>query len=266
MIASTISTSRQPADKRPTMNVCALMIGRGGSSLKNKNVLPVLGVPLLLWGCSAARRSRYVNHYYISSDDPDILATAALAGFQPIRRPDYLASDTARSTDAVRHALDLVEANVGTMDIVVVMHANVGTVTAELIDRCIDILVKNPSASSVIPSHENAEYHPMRAKRVLEDGSLSSFFDGPISPNRQELPTAVFFDHSFWVLRGRSVIFDPEGQEPWPCMGRRILPFVTQGCLDVHTLEDIDRTAAWITANKVSPPEFDLRKLADEGI
>lgn len=240
------------------MNICALMLGRGGSSLKNKNVLPVLGVPLLLWGCSAAKRSRYVNRYYISSDDSDILAVAGLAGFQPIQRPDHLASDTARSTDAVRHALDLIEADVGSVDIVVVMHANVGTVTDELIDRCIERLLESPGASSVIPSHENAEYHPMRAKQVLEDGSLSSFFGGPISPNRQELPTTVFFDHSFWVLRGRSAIFDPEGQEPWPCMGRQILPFITQGCLDVHTVEDLDRTAAWIIKNKVAWPEFDL--------
>lgn len=242
------------------MNICALMIGRGGSSLKNKNVLPVLGVPLLLWGCSAARRSRYINHYYISSDDSGILATAALAGFQPIQRPDHLATDTARSTDAVRHALDLIETEAGAMDIVVVMHANVGTVTDEFIDHCIERLLENPGASSVIPSHENAEYHPMRAKQVQEDGSLLSFFEGPISPNRQELPTAVFFDHSFWVLRGRSAIFDSEGQEPWPCMGRRILPFMTQGCLDVHTLEDLDRTAAWIMNNKVALPDFDRPK------
>ena len=59
--------------------IVALMIGRGGSSLARKNVLPVHGVPLLLWAANAAVRSQYVGRYYISSDDDEILQTAGIA-------------------------------------------------------------------------------------------------------------------------------------------------------------------------------------------
>ena len=39
-------------------------------------------------------------------------------------------------------------------------------------------------------------------------------------------------------------------------MGTRIKPWPTQGCLDVHSLADLDTTAAWIRANDVPFPDF----------
>ena len=238
------------------MNIAALMIGRGGSSLKDKNILPVLGVPLLHWTAAAARRSRHITRFYCSSDCPRILATAAQAGYAPIERPEELASATAQSSDAVRHAFAIMERD-GAVDVLVVQHANVGTISTGQIDACIDLLLAHPEATSVVPAHQHPEYHPMRARRLRPDGSLEPFVGGDqVSANRQDLPTAYFFDHSFWVLRGRTAVFDPQGQQPWPCMGSRILPFETEGCSDVHDLADLQKTADWIEANAIPRPDF----------
>lgn len=236
--------------------VAALMIGRGGSSLKDKNVLPVHGVPLLLWGTAAARRSRYVSRYYISSDDETILSTAREGGYTPIRRPDELAGPTAQSCDAVRHALDIIERD-GPIDVLVVQHANVGTISEAIIDECIDILLADPAASAVVPSHDKAEYHPLRAKGIDAAGYLEPFVKGGggASANRQDLAPCVFFDHSIWVLR-QNAVRDPEGQGPWPCMGRAIRPFLTEGCLDVHSMEDIAHTERWITEHGIPAPHL----------
>jgi CMP-N-acetylneuraminic acid synthetase len=242
------------------MNVAALMIGRGGSSFKDKNILPVLGVPLLLWTAAAARRSRHVTRFYCSSDCPRILETAAIGGYRPIERPTELATATAQSTDAVRHAFPIMEED-GPIDILVVQHANVGTITTAQIDACIDCLLANPEATAVVPAHQHPEYHPARAKRLLPDGSLGLFVDdSDISANRQDLPTAYFFDHSFWVLRGRRAVFDPAGQAPWPCMGAHILPYETEGCRDVHDAADLAATAEWLLRNKVPRPDFRARR------
>ncbi|NYS26218.1 NTP transferase domain-containing protein [Rhodobacteraceae bacterium 2376] len=242
------------SEKRAT--IAALMIGRGGSSLKDKNILPVLGHPLLHWAAAAARRSRHIGRYYISSDDEKILDTAAQAGYAKIRRPDELASDTAQSCDAVRHALKVIEAD-GPVDIVIVQHANVGTISEQIIDDCIDQLLADASLSSVVPSHEHNEYHPMRAKGVTDEGLLKPFVDtgAPVSANRQDLPTCYFFDHSIWVLRA-DAIRTPGGQGPWDCMGTRIKPYPTKGCLDVHSLEDLKTTEDWIRENGIPYPDF----------
>ena len=238
------------------MNIAALMIGRGGSSLEDKNILPVLGVPLLHWSAAAARRSRHIGRFYVSSDCPRILETAGRAGYAPIERPAELASATAQSSDAVRHAYAIMERD-GPVDVLVVQHANVGTISTGQIDACIDLLLAHPEATSVVPAHQHPEYHPMRARRLRPDGSLEPFVGGDqVSANRQDLPTAYFFDHSFWVLRGRTAVFDPQGQQPWPCMGSRILPFETEGCSDVHDLADLQKTADWIEANAIPRPDF----------
>lgn len=236
--------------------IAALMIGRGGSWLKDKNILPVLGYPLLQWAAGAAVRSKHIGRYYISSDDDKILNTAAQAGYSKIHRPDELASDTAQSCDAVRHALKVMEED-GPVDIVVVQHANVGTISEQIIDDCIDQLLADDSLSSVVPSHEYNEYHPMRAKGVTDEGLLKPFVDTgkPVSANRQDLPVCYFFDHSIWVLRA-DAIRTPGGQGPWDCMGTRIKPFPTKGCLDVHSLEDIKITEDWIKDNNVPEPDF----------
>lgn len=233
--------------------IAALLIGRGGSSLKGKNILPVHNVPLLLWAAGAALRSQHVGRYYVSSDDDDIIATAGTAGYREIRRPAELSTATAQSSDAVRHALDIIEAD-GPVDIVVLQHANVGTITETIIDDCIDMLIADPSLSAVVPAHEKSEYHPYRGKRIV-DGILQPFTAeaAQASANRQDLPTCLFFDHSIWVLRA-SEIRDPNGQAPWPCMGQKIKPYITEGCLDVHDLEDLDHTARWITENNVPYP------------
>lgn len=238
--------------------IASLMIGRGGSSLKNKNILPVLGHPLLHWGCAAARRSKYIARYYVSSDCDMILATAKIAGFSPIQRPEYLSTDTAQSCDAVRHALEVIEGE-GPIDILVVQHANVGTITEKQIDDCIELLQKNPEATAVVPAHEFPEYHPYRGKAVDGRGYLQPFSSpssGQVSANRQDLPKCLFFDHSFWVLKGRDAVFDTNGQKPWDCMGHNIMPYETSGCFDVHSLDDLKRTEQWLNDNNINTPFF----------
>ncbi len=239
-----------------SMEIAALMIGRGGSSLKDKNILPVKGYPLLLWAAAAAVRSRHIGRYYISSDCEKILSTAETAGYKAIRRPDELAADTAQSCDSVRHALSVMEQD-GPVDVVVVQHANVGTITEHIIDSCIEALLADETLSSVVPCHENNEYHPFRAKSMNDESLLEPFvpMDGNVSANRQDLPVAYFFDHSIWALR-KSAVAGTGGQKPWDCMGNRIKPFVTDGCFDVHSQEDIKKTEKWIDENNIPLPSF----------
>lgn len=234
--------------------IVALMIGRGGSSLKDKNVLPILGYPLLQWAAGAAIRSKHIGRYYISSDDEKILSTAECMGYKRIQRPLDLSSDTAQSCDAVRHALNIIEKD-GDVEIVVVQHANVGTISEDIIDACIGYLLADERLTAVVPSHQCMEYHPLRAKSVDNDGLLQPFVksDLPISANRQDLPVCFFFDHSIWAIRA-CAISSQTGQPPWDCMGSNIMPLETHGCLDVHSVDDLRKTEDWIISNSIPRP------------
>lgn len=230
----------------------ALMIGRGGSSLKDKNILSVLGRPLLHYPAIAAKHSKYIGRFYISSDCDKILSSASEVGYERITRPIELAGPNAQSSDAVFHAIDYISKN-AEINYLVVQHANVGTITTDMIDDCLDLLFSDERLSAVIPSHYNNEYHPYRASFVKPDGTLKSLSEdvGEVSANRQSLPECVFFDHSFWAINLVHIRKHGLGDGPWPCMGQRIKPFIGSGCFDVHSMEDVAKTEAWLRESGV---------------
>jgi CMP-N-acetylneuraminic acid synthetase len=83
------------------VKIVALLIGRGGSTLKDKNILPVLGKPLLHHTGLAAKKSQYIGRFYVSSDCDKILQTASDIGYSSIKRPDYLSTDSSQSVDVL---------------------------------------------------------------------------------------------------------------------------------------------------------------------
>lgn len=63
------------------MRIAALLTGRGNNTLKDKNVLPVLGRPLCQYPAMAAKNCRLITDFYVSSDDEKILSAAEEIGY-----------------------------------------------------------------------------------------------------------------------------------------------------------------------------------------
>ena len=85
-----------------------IILARGGSKgIPRKNVLPFLGVPLVELSIRQALNSKLVRNVYLSSDSSEILSKAdSFKEVIQVKRPDYLATDDARSEDAVIHWLN----------------------------------------------------------------------------------------------------------------------------------------------------------------
>lgn len=89
------------------MIIDAVILARGGSKgIPKKNVLPFLGVPLVELSIRQAKNSSLIRNTYLSSDCNEILSKANNYNVIQLKRPDHLATDTARSEDAV---IDLVK-------------------------------------------------------------------------------------------------------------------------------------------------------------
>ena len=79
------------------MSQIAIIPARGGSKrLPRKNILPVLGRPMLYYPVRAALDSGCFDRVIVSSEDQEVRHAALDAGAQVINRPDHLARD--RST------------------------------------------------------------------------------------------------------------------------------------------------------------------------
>lgn len=90
--------------------VVTIIPARGGSKgIIDKNIIDFCGKPLLVWSIERAVNATRNDDVYVSTDDNRIAQVAAQFGAKVIRRPDELATDTARSEDAVIHAIKEIE-------------------------------------------------------------------------------------------------------------------------------------------------------------
>jgi CMP-N,N'-diacetyllegionaminic acid synthase len=239
------------------MKVTALLTGRGNNTLRDKNILPVLGKPLLYYPAMAAKSSVYVNSLYASSDDDNILEEASKLGYTAIKRPNELARPNSKHIDVILHAYDVIQKTDGFRpEIMIVLLANAGIIKKEWVNDCIKIIQENSDVSAVVPVYEEQDHHPFRAKTINSEGFLDTFFDFTgknISTNRQDLPKCYFLCHNFWVLNTKKTIdLLPKGQQPWTFLGERIIPYEVDMSFDVHTIEDIKRTEDWLVKEKIS--------------
>lgn len=235
------------------MKVTALLTGRGNNSLKDKNVMDVLGHPVLYYPAHAARMAEKIDDYYCSSDDEKILSAAEEEGYLRIKRPDELATPTAQHVDAIMHALNEIEERSGLPDILVVLLANNVTVKSEWIDKCVEMMIEDMTISAVVPVYEDNDHHPLRGKRIDENGRLQMYEKGvvgKISTNRQDLPKCFFLSHNFWVLNTKLLLESGgEGQAPWNFMGNNIAYYEIEESIDIHKEIDLYIAKEWIKKN-----------------
>lgn len=232
------------------MKISALLTGRGNNSLKDKNILPVLGRPLCQYPAMAAKECELITDFYVSSDDEKILSAAEEVGYKRIVRPAELASPTAQHVDAIVHALGVMKDDGCEPDILVVLLANNAITKTEWIRESIMNLIDNPGLSASCPVMLELDCHPYRSKRLREDGCLDTWFDfhgRQISTNRQDLPLNYVLCHNFWSLRLLNSIYGKEeGQAPWRFMGNYVKPVIVKESFDVHDMDDIYRTEKWL--------------------
>ncbi len=234
------------------MKVVGLLTGRGNNTLKDKNVLDVLGHPVLYYPANAGKKASLIDEYYCSSDDEKILTAAEKIGYERIVRPLELAMPNSQHIDCIMHALKVMEERGCKPDILVVLLANNVTVKSEWIDKCVKIMQDDMSISSVVPVYEDNDHHPLRAKTVDKNGNLQMYekgITGKVSTNRQDLPKCLFLSHNFWVLNVRDLLSDEVGQPPWDFMGNKIVPFEIDKSIDIHEEIDLYIAKEWVKEN-----------------
>ncbi len=138
------------------MKICCLLTGRGNNTLKDKNVLDVLGHPVLYYGANAAVKSGVFDKLFCSSDDDKILTEANKLGFEKIVRPIELALPTAQHVDCIFHALEHMKEIGYIPDIICVLLANNVTVTSKMIVDCVNKMKSNIEEISAVCSPVDA--------------------------------------------------------------------------------------------------------------
>ena len=81
-----------------------LIIARGGSKrIPKKNIKNFHGKPIISYSIEAAKKSKYIDEIYLSSNDSKIINLAIKSGIEILRRPEKYSSDKSLAEDVVKH-------------------------------------------------------------------------------------------------------------------------------------------------------------------
>ena len=139
------------------MECLAVIPARGGSKgIPRKNILPLLGVPLVAYNIQAALRARLVDRVVVSTDDPEIGAISRQYGAEVVWRPADISGDSASSESALLYTLEYLQETEGYQpDLLAFLQCTSPLTQAEDIDGTIQALLdaRADSALAVIPFH-----------------------------------------------------------------------------------------------------------------
>lgn len=154
------------------MNVIGIIPARGGSErLKDKNILPLLGKPLLAYTIEAALKAQKLERVLVSTESDRIAETAITYGAELVRRSPELASATAPLDAALRHVVTYLEDTEGYVaEIAVLMQANIPIRAEGVINKVVTRLIET-GAETVATAFE-INQRPEWMKRMVNERAV----------------------------------------------------------------------------------------------
>ena len=230
--------------------ILAFIPARGGSKgIPHKNITPLAGEPLIKYSIDAAKQSKYIDYVLVSTDDAEIADIAKKYGAKvPFLRPKELASDTAKTIDAVLHSIETLRKAGETFDSLVLLQPTSPLRTAEDIDKAIETFYQF-NRQPVVSVSEVSD-HPILSRTIEQTPNgdrLKPLLDGSSTVRRQDMPP-------FYRVNGSIYINPIEEISQTTSFNDNPVPFIMQKNRSVDIDEPIDlRIAEWIAERPETP-------------
>lgn len=184
-----------------TKKILAIIPARGGSKgLPRKNIVDLVGKPLIAWSIEASLNSKYINKTIVSSDDDEILKIAKLYKAELIKRPDKYATDDASSEIVVKHVIKELTKYNDIYDYIVLLQPTSPLRDAIEIDTAFDKLFKTDATALIsVCAVDN------KILKAFKQNN-SGFIEG-ISNNqypfmrRQDLPKTYLSNGAIYIIK-----------------------------------------------------------------
>lgn len=225
--------------------ILAIVPARGGSKrLPRKNVRPLGGKPLIAWTIDSALESGCFVDVLVSTDDVEIADAARAAGAMvPWLRPAELATDTANSSDVLKHALDWYEADRGSVEGVVLLQPTCPFRREESVLGALKLFLEQPGGDDrpTVVSVSPSPVPPEWCFRIdASTGAMQPVLGWPeLGKRSQDLPPAVQLNGSIYIASSATI------RASRPLVGPGSLAFLMSG---PEESVDIDTEDDWILA------------------
>jgi CMP-N,N'-diacetyllegionaminic acid synthase len=234
----------------------ALIPARSGSErVRDKNVRPLGGHPLLAYAVAAARASGVFERIVCSTDSGKIAEVAHRYGAEtPFLRPKELATATSPDIEWITHALEQLDEH---FDLFAIVRATNPFRGGGALRRGLDQLLATPEADS-IRAVERVKQHPGKMW-VLEGKTMRPLLDQSTlevawhAGQYQALPE-VYVQNSALEIAWTRVVSQTGTRE-----GRVVAPFLTEGHegFNIDDEEDWERARRLLDAGVVELPNVE---------
>lgn len=197
----------------------AIVPARGGSKgIPRKNIVPLLGKPLLAYTAEAARAAKRLTRIVLSTEDEEIARVGREWGLDvPFMRPPDLARDETPMIPVLQDMVRRLEAAGESYDAVFTLQPTAPLRRPEDIDGAIELLERT-GADSVISFVDVGEKHPARMKFITPDGRVIDppFAEQLEGQRRQDLPQLYLREGSIY-LTCRAVLMKEDSVKGRDC-------------------------------------------------
>lgn len=176
-------------------SVIAIIPARGGSKgLPGKNIKQLCGKPLIAWSIEAGLGSQYIDEVVVTTDSEEIASTAREFGASvPFIRPAELASDTATSFDAIKHAIDFYAVDLHKkFDYIVLLEPTSPLREKDDIDEMLEKIISMENQFDAIVSLGEVHEHPSIMKKIIGNEIQPFSKELVMTTRRQDNETAYF--------------------------------------------------------------------------
>lgn len=185
-------------------SVLGVVTARGGSKgVPRKNLLRFDDRTLTQWAVVALQRCELVDRVIVSTEDEEIAEAARLEGdVVPFLRPHALAEDGSSSLSVLQHVLEAEKEEGRAYDLVALCEPSCPFRSIDQIRAALGFLHNNSTATSAVTVYKVSDHHPIRMKRMAEDGRISPYCDAePEGLRRQDQQPAYLRNGGVYVFR-----------------------------------------------------------------
>ena len=164
----------------------AIIPARAGSKgIKDKNIIDLCGKPLIAYSIESALKSKYIDRVIVSTDGEKIAKVAKEYGADvPFLRPDYLASDTAKTIDCMMHCIEELYNLGDKYDYVVLLQPTQPLRESYHIDEAIELILKEDEEGLV--SICKVKEHPILMRKLNENSRVENLLSISSTQRRQD--------------------------------------------------------------------------------
>lgn len=229
--------------------IIALIPARSGSkSIPHKNIKIYKNIPLLVHSIIIAKKSKYINEIYVSTDSKEYKEISEKYGaIVPFIRPSTISDDLTPDIDVFKHFIEYYNNTYKYIPKYIVhLRPTYPNRNVELLDHLITIFTNNSKYSSLrtVVSFDKSPYKMYNIINTQTESILSPLFkhieientviNEPYNQCRQILPTIYLHNGCIDIIDTKECILNNS------MTGNKIMPYIMNNneIYDIDTIED----------------------------